>query len=171
MGGMTGVTTALSIGASIASAMGQNRAITAQQKQLAAETSRAYAENEARRRQADRNAAEEGYQAARDGDMAASRARVRNTALGISGTTAGEQVSEEVRAGSYNVASAIEQTRDARTAQFISDRHTRATGRARMDALDSQRPGLFGTLMGAATAGLQGYQLGDRIDTARGARR
>lgn len=171
LSGASGIMTALGVASSVAGFVGQNQAISDQQKQLAAQTSRAYSENAMRRWQADRNAAQEGYQASREGDVAASRAIVRNTALGISGVTAGELVGREVTAGSYNVTSAIEQSRDARSAEYMSNRNTYSESTQRSTALDSQRPGITTTLLGMATGGLEGYMLGDRFDVARGVKR
>ena len=171
LSGASGIMTALGVASSAMAAIGQNQAINAQQRQLRDQTSRAYSENAMRRFQADRNAAQEGYQASREGETATSRAIVRNTALGISGVTAGELVGREVTAGSYNVTSAIEQSRDARTAEYMSNRNTYSESMQRSSALDSQRPGITTTLLGMATGGLEGYMLGDRFDVARGAKR
>lgn len=171
LGSASGIGTALGIASQMASFVGQNQAISAQQKQIAAQTSREYSENAMRRFQADRNAAQEGYQASREGEQATGRAIVRNTALGISGVTAGEMVGEELNAGSYNVAGALEQSRDARAAELVSNRGTYAASLERSKALDSNRPGIVTTLFGMATGGLEGYMLGDRFDTARGLKR
>lgn len=162
---------ALGIGSAAANYVGSNSAISAQQRQIATQTTRAYSENAMRRWQADRNAAQEGYQASREGDMATGRAAVRNTALGISGTTANEMVGEEVRAGSYNVASALEQSRDARTAELMSNKNTYAESSERVSSLQSQRPGVVSTLLSMGTMGLSGYLAGDRVATAAGVRR
>lgn len=175
LGGASGIFSAAMTGLGIASqfmaAQGANKAISQQQGQLSDQASRAYAENAMRRSQADRNAAQEGYQASRESEKAVSRAIVRNTSLGISGVTAGEMVGEEVTAGSYNVASAIEQSRDARGAELVSNRHTYSDVMQRHSSMESQRPGMVTTLFGMATGGLEGYLLGDRIDTARGTKR
>ena len=170
-GSISSITTGLGIMSSIAQVVGQGRAIAAQGRQLAAQTSRAYTENAFRRSQAQRAALEEGYASSREMDHAVGRARVRNTTLGIGGLTAQDLVTQEVQAGSYNIAGSLETARDATAAEVISNRGTYAESTERRAALASNAPSAFGSLLSIATGGLQGYLLGDQIDVARGVQR
>lgn len=152
------------------SIVGQNQAITAQMEETAAATNRSYQENEMRRGQEHMNALEDAHVSSIERDKAESRAIVRNSTLGIAGTTGREMVGEELRAGNYNVTAARRSMDDAEAALVMGNQHTAASSRATMRGLDSQRTGLLGGLLGIATGGLEGYMLGSRASDAFGSK-
>lgn len=150
------------------SIMGQNQAITAQQKSVNTQLLNAYAEEDIRQTQAKKAAIEKAHVAALDRDAAASRMLVRVTNLGIKGISAGERVGEEVRVGDYNVQSALKEGEDAGNMSEISKMLARNDASSRISALQEQRPSALTSLVSIAGGALQGYLTGTQVGEASG---
>lgn len=146
----------------------QNEAIRAQMEDVNRQAAAATAENQYRTAQEKKQALESGYVAAQEKTAAADKALVRTTTLGIRGVSAGEKVSEELRVGSYNVGSAVQEYQDADTAGQITDINTKNAVDAKQKALQEQFASPFEALFATAAGGLQGYLGGQQVATAAG---
>jgi len=148
---------ALSALGSLVSVAGHNSAIKAQNEALIQDTVRGYENTAFESQTQHKNLLEQGHVASIERDQAASLAAVRSANLGIRGRTSAEYVAEEVRAGNYNVTGAIRGMEDIYTAQVLGDSRTHANATTRSRSLQSQMVDPLSALIGAATAGLQGY--------------
>lgn len=148
---------ALSALGSLVSVAGHNSAIKAQNEALIQDTVRGYENSSFEATSQHKNLLEQAHVASIERDQAASLVSARTSSLGIRGRTGAELVGEEVRAGNYTVTSAVRGMEDVYTAQVLGDSRTHTAAATRSRSLESQMIDPMSALIGAATAGLQGY--------------
>lgn len=164
---VTIATMALGAGQSIAQISSVNSSLEAQAASVNAQAERAYSEQAYETQQAAKAAVEEGYITTIQKRQAEGSAKVRNAALGIRGTTANENVSEETRVGNFNIGGANESLRNASTAYTLGSTGTQSYAGDSIASLRAQAPSPFEMLVNTSAGTLGGYMTGNSINAAR----
>lgn len=137
-----------------------NSTLESQAESINTQVQSEYAQAAYETRQQAEAAVEEGFKANVEKRQAVGKAMVKNAALGIRGTTAGDVVAEEVQVGNYNVASAKEQRKNADAAFTMGTHATYANANQQITSLKAQAPTMFESILAIGAGGLQGYMTG-----------
>lgn len=149
-----------------------NSSLEAQGESVAKSAELSYIERQFETRQQQEAALERGYADEITKRQAIGAAQVRNAALGIRGTTAGELVASEKQIGNFNVQSSKDDYRKAGAAYKVGTDMTKNRADDEIGALEAQAPTVFESMVSIAAGGLSGYlsgaQMQDVMDTSSG---